>query len=188
MKHSIEPDEHELGKARRALENAVSKYEHSVEAGEIKFYLGWQDTKNSATVITETTDLVTVILNPGTEWEEELETEILRSLLEIEFIGKADYEMISFNWQDVTKWAYVITRMNRLLDEEAKEYESLDDNWTDLREELGDEITEQSEFFHINSVSLGEMLGEALLEDHDLDEFPGLKQSDIAEAGDRIFE
>ena len=186
MDYSISPEEHELRETRQKVENVIRSYEHALDVGSVEFNLGWQELEEDLTVLPGENNL-TVIKDPGSGFEG-LDKKLLRGLLEIEFFEKAGFDEALFNWQEVLKFAYVKNRVGELLDEERKIHGDLEEIWPELRKELGKRTDDFSEQFYMNVAILGESIGQKLLEEHSLEEIPGLKLSDMEEAGDQLFE
>lgn len=186
MDYSIKPEEHELREARSEVENVVNSYEYALDVESVEINLGWQELDRDISVMPEEENTLLVILDPEKEVED-LDKPVLRGLLELEFFEKASFEESMFNWQEVLKFAYVTNRVGELLGEERAVNQELEDNWPDLREELGKRTDDFSDEFYMKAASLGESIGQKLLENHDLEALPGLNRSDVMEAGDELF-
>lgn len=184
MDYSIKPEEHGYRSAKQSLENIVASYEYALDIGSVSFNLGWQKIDGARVVAGD--GEITVVLNPDEE-PEDLEKKVLRGLLELEFVEKAEYDEIMFNWQEVLKLAYVKHRTAEILDEERVVHERLGEMWPDLKDELGKRTGDFSQEFYMNAALLGESLGTILVPEKGLEELPYLNQSDVVEAGEELF-
>lgn len=186
MDYSIKPEEHEVREAREKVENVINSYDYALDIDSVKVNLGWQDQDRDISVIPGENNTITVILNPEKQ-AENLDKAVLRGLLELEFFEKARFDEAMFNWQEVLKFAYVKNRVGELLGEERTVNEDLEDKWGDLKQELGKRTDDFSEEFYMNAATLGESIGQKLMEKHSVDELPELNRSDVKKAGDELF-
>lgn len=187
MEYSVQPDRNELEESRRAVKNILESYSHTLDLENVEVTLGWQKMDRESSVMHDGEKNLIVTINPDRE-KEEVERNVLRGLLELEFLEKADYENYDFNWQEVLKLAYVTNRVDKLMDTDVEREAELEDKWPEFRQILSQETGEFDEEFYLNAVVLGEAIGQELLEKHDLEEFPKLKRSDVIEAGERLFD
>lgn len=186
MDYSIKPGEHELREARQEVENVLESYSFALDIENVEIELGWQRIERGSSLVSAGGSRITLVINPEKKLEE-LEKNVLRGLLEIEFLKKADYSRINYNWQEVAKFAYVKNRIKNLVDEQHQEDPELEENWESLRENLSREVTEFDEEFYMNAAQLGETIGRKLLEDHEVEDIPQLKKSNIVDTGDEFF-
>lgn len=188
MKYSINPSKHEVVKARQQVENAVQRWQHSVEVGNVNISLGWQYFERPVSFTTWSNNLH-LVLNLDDEFniEEELDNMVLRGLLEIEFIQSTEFEEIEFDWQELLKFAYVKMREKQLRGAEITENDEIRKRWNKIRDELVTDNEGFNEFFYNNAGVLGGMLGKKLAENYELSDIPKLKRSDLIEAGDELF-
>ena len=78
--------------------------------------------------------------------------------------------------------------MKELNDEELKISEDIVARWPSIQEQLGQKVDNYEEFFYMNTGLIGEILASNLEEDYETEEIPGLKKSDIMDAGEKFFE
>ena len=189
MEYSIKPEEHELKKSRNSIDRVLSSYGYSFDVENLEFYLNWQKLDKAATYTYDDKNAITLIIDPDKDWEEKLETSVLRGVSQAEFMHLSEIEEMRFNWQEVLRFAYTKMKMTEIAGEETSEKEELKEKWAELKEQLSKEISAQNfdEFFYMNAGVLGGMIGQKLLEDYELEEFPELKRSDVIEAGDELF-
>lgn len=186
MDYSIRPSKHELQEVRQKVEQTLDSFEYALDIDSVEINLGWQKIENDVSIIPGEGNSLVLIINPEREIET-LERNILRGVLEIEFLQKAEFEEITYNWQEVLKFAYVKNKVAKLLDEETGEQPSLEEKWPDLKENLSEKVEEFSEEFYLNAAPLGNQIGKKLLETHEMEEIPNLKRSDVTEAGEELF-
>lgn len=186
MDYSINPEEHELREARGKVENVINSYEYALDIDSVKINLGWQDLEREISVMRGKENTLTVILDPEKKIEN-VDKAVLRGLLEMEFFEKASFDESMFNWQEVLKFAYVKNRVGELLGEERGVNQDLEEKWEDLRKELGKRTDDFSDEFYMNAATLGESIGQKLLESSSIEELPSLNRSDVKKAGDELF-
>jgi len=128
----IWPSEAELREARRMVETSISSFETAVDTGDVKFYLGWQelDGKVSYTVGNGSVNL---FLNPEEEWQEEVQKNVLRALLGVEYLDKKDFETTEFIWQDIAMQAYTKSRESQIRDFEPTK-SALEIEWAEVKD------------------------------------------------------
>lgn len=186
MEYSINPEEHQLKKARVKIEEIIDSYSYSIDVENVELNLGWQQVEGTSSVIHEEGSRLTLIINPDADMEE-LEKNVLRGLLEIEFLRKAPFEEYNFNWQEILKLGYVTNKLEHLIQSDIQRDKELNEEWPEFKELLSKETGEFTGQFYMNASALGETIGKKLLENHEIEELPELKKSDVVEAGDSVF-
>lgn len=185
MDYSITPGKHQLREARQKVQNVLDSYSHTLELEDMEVLLGWQKINRDTNVMHDGDSELILVINPEEEMEN-LERNVLRGLLELEFMEKTDYRELSFKWQEVLKLSYVTARMKKLTDIDTDR--SFDpEKWSRFRQLLSEETEDFDEEFHLEAVSLAEKIGDKLLEDYEPEEFPELKMSDVVQAGEQLF-
>ena len=189
MNYSINPEEHELKKAREKIEEVLESYSYAFEVENIEIDLGWQRIERDVSLLSSIDNTVILVLRPGSKLEG-LEKNVLRGVFEIEYRQKAVYDSIEFDWQEIAKFAYVKNKIRKVLGnmEKGNRREELRQKWPELRQELEKEKEEFHEELYMNAAALGEIIGRELLEDKELDELPKLTKSDIIETGEKLFD
>lgn len=189
MDYSIEPETHELEKARDRISEALNSYSYAFSVESAEFYLNWQKLEGEKTSYICDDREIILVIDPDKDWKDEIQQSVLRGLSQIEFDELSDFEEIRFNWQEVLRFAYVKMKMSEMVGEEPVEKEELGDRWNELRENLSEEISDQrvEDFFYMNAGVLGGMIGQKLRESYELEKFPDLKRSDVIQAGDELF-
>lgn len=184
MEHSINPDKHELEAVKREIEEIIQKYSYSLEVNNIEFNLGWQKFEKDIDVVSENNRL-TVMINPKGE-REGLEKNILRGLLEIEFMEKTEYEEMRYHWQEIAQMSYVRARESNLRDEKIGEAE-LEGEWSQLKEKLDNESENFNEELYLNAGIIAAGIGKYYREKKQVKELPKARKSDIIKSGDNLF-
>ena len=184
MEYTIKPDKHELEAVKGEIEEIIQKYRYSLETDNIEFNLGWQRFEKDSNVISEDKTL-TIIINSNKD-SENLEKNVLRGLLEIEFMEKAEYEKLRYHWQEIARMAYVRAREADLRDKKIEESE-LENKWPDLKEKLDNESEEFNEDLYMNAGIVAEGIGRIYCEDNRIDKLPETRKSDIIKTGDKVF-
>jgi len=186
MDYSVRPSRSELERVKGLIDDCVNRYNYTLEIEDVEFFLSWQRHEGDLSVLEVSDTEIMIAVNPEAE---EYSTEgVLKALLELEFIQKASYPEISFKWQEVTKFAYTALRMKELNDEELKISEDIVARWPSIQEQLGQKVDNYEEFFYMNTGLIGEILASNLEEDYETEEIPGLKKSDVMDAGEKFFE
>ena len=184
MEYTIKPDKHELEAVKGEIKEIIQKYSYSLKVENMELNLGWRRFEKDSNVISEDKTL-TIIINPNKD-RENLEKKVLRGLLEIEFMGKAEYEELRYNWQEIARMAYVRAREANLRDKEIEKSE-LENKWSDLKQELDNESEEFDENLYMNAGIIAESIGRVYREDNRIDKLPETRKSDIIKTGDKVF-
>lgn len=186
MEYSVRPSRSELERVKGLIKDCINSYDYTLEIDNVEFFLSWQRHEQGFSIIEASDKEVMIAVNPDVD---EYSTEgVLRALLELEYIEKADYPEISFKWQEAAKFAYVAMRMMEIQDEDLKVSEDIVARWPSVQEQLGDRVSEYEEFFYMNTGLIGEALASQLREEYDAVEVPNLKKSEIMDAGEKFFE
>ncbi|PSG98774.1 MAG: hypothetical protein BRC29_01440 [Nanohaloarchaea archaeon SW_7_43_1] len=184
MNYSINPDKHELEAVKGEIEEIIQKYSYSLEVENVELSLGWQRFEKDSNVVSRDNNL-TVIINPERE-RENLEKNVLRGFLEIEFMEKAEYEELRYNWQEIARMAYVRARETNLRDEEIEEPE-LENKWGQLKQKLDNKSEEFDEDLYVSAGIIAESIGSIYSEKNQVEELTKARKSDIIETGDEAF-
>jgi hypothetical protein len=184
MEYSINPDKHELEAVKREIEEIVQKHSYSLEIENIEFNLGWQKFEKDSNVISGENTL-TVIINPEME-RENLEKNILRGLLEIEFMEKTGYEELRYHWQEIARMSYVKARETNLTEKEIEKTD-LKVEWSELKKKLDNESEEFDEELYLNAGIIAGEIGRYFRDKNKVEELPEARKSDIIKTGDNLF-
>jgi len=184
MEYSVRPTRSELEKVKSIIDNAVNSYSYGLEVDEVEFFLSWRRIEEDFSVLEVQNQEIIIAVNPGAEDFEEVEKKVVEALLEAEFMDKSDFDEVIFKWQEVLKFAYVALRNRELTGTELEVDEHLEDRWPYIRDQLGEKTSEYDQFFYMNTLRIGEAIAEKL--SLDPDELPGLKKSDIEDAGAKL--
>lgn len=186
MDYSVRPSSQELEKVRNKIEECVNTYSYALELEDMEFFLSWQRHENDFSVLEVKEREMMIAVNPDTE-DYDMEG-LLRALFEAEFVQKIDYDEIAFKWQEVAKFAYSAMRMEEVKDENIKLDEDIVARWPSIQEQLDQKVENYEEFFYMNTGLIGEALATKLKEENTTEEVPGLKKSEVMDAGEKFFE
>ncbi|MFT4868303.1 MAG: hypothetical protein ACI9LV_000930 [Candidatus Nanohaloarchaea archaeon] len=186
MDYSINPEKHELEAVRRLIEGVVEKYSYSLEVEKIEFDLGWERFEKDCNVIASSNKVLNITVNPEKDLEN-LEKRLLRGILELEFMEKAEYNDIRYHWQEIAKMAYVKIRSSNLRDIDLAVEDELEARWAELKPKLENESEEFNEELYLNAGLLAESIGKVYQEQDRLDDLPEAKRDDIIKTGDNLF-
>lgn len=184
MEYSINPNKHELEEVKREIEETIQKYSYSLEVENIEFNLGWQRFEKDVDVIAEDKTLTVMIDAEGGRTG--FEKNILRGILEIEFMKKTEYEDMRYHWQEIAKMSYVRARESNLKDEKIEKVK-LEGNWTDLKEKLDNESESFDEELYLNAGIIAAAIAKYYLGKNQIEEIPKTRKSDIIKSGDNLF-
>jgi hypothetical protein len=186
MDYSVRPSRQELEKVRNKIEECVNTYEYALEVEEVEFFLSWQRHEGDLSVLEAKEDEIMIAVNPGSD---NYGTEsLLRALFEAEFLSKTEYPEIEFKWQEAAKFAYSAMKAEEVIGEDIKLDEDLVARWPSIQEQLDQKVDNYEEFFYMNTGLIGEALATKIKEEHTPDEVPGLKKSEVMDAGEKFFE
>lgn len=187
MKNNIIPDGEQLEQIRKRIEQSLDRFQYNVDVDDVDFILSWQKFEGQVSVISANKKSVQLAFSPELDELERIDEAVLLGLLECEFLQKADYKEINFRWQEVMKFAYVNLKANQILDREPVD-EDLKEEWPEIKEHISEDLGSERSFVEANTGVIGEILGKKLVEDYELNELPELKQSDLIEAGEELYE
>lgn len=192
MKYSIKPEDYELSKARKIVEEALPTCKAFMEKEKsFRVSLGWlENSETGANGGAEAPDSVFVNFNTSTEnWEEEVKTATAYGYARSLFLEKVEWEYPEFYWQEVLMEGFSLMFLEKVFPEESGnelpeiKREVLADEWKDWKKDLSTDIR-PDEYF---PWEYGYLIGQELAKEYAMKEIPGLKRSDVIDAGDRIF-
>ncbi len=186
MDYSVRPSRSELERVRSKIDDCINSYEYSLGLEDMEFFLSWQRHERDFSVLEVKENEMMIAVNPDSE-KYEMEG-LLRALFEAEFVEKVEYSEIRFKWQEVLKFAYAAMKAEEVIGEEIKLDEDLVARWPSIQEQLDQKVDNYEEFFYMNTGLIGEALATKLKEEYNLEEVPGLKKSDVMDAGEKFFE
>lgn len=186
MSYSIRPEEHELRKARHIVEGALETCKTAEEKQEdFEVCLGAKSKDNyperGAFGEAWNQNLIRIYFNTfhGDNWEQDLKTIVCAAYAESLFMERSE---INFAWQSLIKKAFSLKFIERAgIEEPEKDTEAAGKAWNELKDKLDTEEKLSIDW------SLASIIGDKLLEQYGLEDFPELKRSDIIEAGDKLF-
>lgn len=208
MDYAVKPSEQELRKARELVQGALEASKTVGEKEEeLDVELGWtgeeyvKEKMDGVAGFTHSDGRTEINFNTGPErWKEMLKSAVAHEFAHSWFFEKRPREELSFNWQDIIFEAHSQHFAEKVFPgietPWRKRYsrEEVEDYWPDLKQELNREIDRQrtlffgsEEFPEWIGYSLAYLVGGKLLEEHGLEDLPGLKRSDVIEAGDELF-
>ncbi len=204
----IRPEEHELRKARRTVEGSLEACKAVREKENLTVALGWTEegfVKEEMWGVhgyTTSKDRMEIQFNSEVErWKEALEATVAHEFAHTIFFETVPYEETTFNWQYILFEAHSQNFAEKIFPDietpwrEYIEAEELETFWPEVKEIISDEIEQDSELMYGGEnfpqwlgYSLAYRIGQELLKDHELEELPELKRSDVVEAGDELFD
>lgn len=186
MSYEIRPETHELEKARRAVEKAFESCKYVLQKNKVlSVNLGSSSQENhGAHGLAASPTEAQLYFNPDvSDWDEDLKKTAVSIYGEAWYREKVDE--VAFVWQEFLASASGLLLLEEVGEGREPEREGLDEEWTEKKDSLGDEVAFQEERF---SWSLKLVLGRKLLEDRGLEYLSDLSRSDVLEAGEEAFE
>ncbi|MFB6242366.1 MAG: hypothetical protein ABEJ36_06225 [Candidatus Nanosalina sp.] len=190
MSYSIRPEENELRTAREKVEGVLESAKYSLEKDEmLEVSLGASPSQApgefGASGVAINSEAAQIYFDPNKEsWKDDIQTVTRKIYAKAWFYEKT--EPAGFLWQEVLAEALGHIFLEETGEErEIEDKESFEDEWKGVKDNLGEELS--VELRENLSWQLKKLIGEKLLEEHELDDFPKLTRSDVEEAGDEIF-
>ncbi|WEL19586.1 DUF2268 domain-containing putative Zn-dependent protease [Candidatus Nanohalococcus occultus] len=211
MSHQIKPSTEELEEAKEIVDVALSEAEEKLPMEqEVIVELGWTESDftieemDGSSGFAKYPNVIDLSFNNSADkWKESLRAQAFH-----EYAHTWDYEKRGQQWD--TRWEYILGEaLTQHFAEQNAEYESpwrtkigredIAEHWSKIRdEELDQEFsTDQYDPIFINKgdgeypnwlgYTLSYQIGEQLLQDHSLEDFPELEKEDVVEAGNEIY-
>lgn len=187
MKTNIIPKGEQVEQIRARIEQSLERFQYNVEVDDIDFILSWQRFEGDVTVTSADEKSVQLAFSPQLDRLERIDEAVLLGLLESEFLQKAEYNEINFRWQEVMKFAYVNLKANQILEREPVD-EDIEEEWSEIKDHISEDLGLERSFIEANTGVIGEILGKKLVEQYELNTLPELKQTDLIEAGEELYE
>lgn len=189
MNYSIKPEEHELREARQVIETAIETCRHTLEKEEsLHIHLGHaeKDEVGEFGVFGEASNSENgrIYFNTSAEnWKQNLNDLTLDIYGQTWFYEKNDNH--EFVWQQLLADITGLLLIEQVSEGREPDYNGLEEEWKQKKENLSEQLSTGSrENF---SWQLKLILGRKLLDNHELEDLPDLKRSDVIEAGDEAF-
>lgn len=211
MSHKIKPSTEELEEAEEIVDTALTEAEEQLlMEQEVIVELGWTESDftieemDGASGVAKYPNIVSLDFNTSAEnWSESL-----RATAFHEYAHTWDYEQRGQLWDK--RWQYILGEaLTQHLANQNTEYgspwrtkhsrDAITEYWTEIRDEELDQEYSQSQYdpMFINrgegeypnwlGYSLAWQIGERLLQQYSLEEFPELEKEDVVEAGNEIY-
>lgn len=192
MSYTIRPETHELREARKTAEKVLEACKYILEKDEmIEVSLGVAPSNNEidfgASGYTVNSEQVQIFIRPEKDdWKDDLEKLAYQLYGETWYYEKKDSSGLL--WTNILAESLGLMFLGTNTDgkspeEPKKEFKS---EWDDLKASLGEMI--QNIDPEQVSWQIKWYLGNELMEEKDMGEFPKLKKSDVEKAGENIFE
>lgn len=208
MSYVIQPEEHELREARSIITGAIeAARNHQRLESDFRVMLGWTEDEfvkehmMGVIGMTWSGELVKFDFNSTvSDWKRSLRVQAAHEYGHLYFYQSLDEEP-RFNWQDVLIEAHGQMFARKVFPDEPApwrdrvEEEAVAEHWPVVKEELSDEVDWDArpifygseEYPNWMGYSLACLIGDRLMDDHLLEDFPDLKKSDVIDAGDELF-
>lgn len=192
MSYRIRPEEHELRKARDTVERILEACKYSLEKNKVlEANLGAAPSgsaeEHGAHGLAINDEAAQFYFNPEIDsWPEDLEKVVMKEYGKSWFYEKT--EASGLIWRELLADSLGLMFLKQNSDEsrEVEDPAEFSDEWLEKKDSLGEQVSlETQEDF---SWRLKWLIGQKLVEEHGLKDFPGLKKSDVEEAGAEVFE
>lgn len=211
MDYTVKPEGHELREADNIVEGALEACKAVVDKDEsVRVSLGWtedsfvKENMGGTTGETLSSRKMNVRFNSTVSgWKKNLEATVAHEFAHTWFYEQSDtsWEDLHFNWQQVLMDAHAQHFAEKVVHNysepmsDAVNIEEIREKWGRIRELCNKELQEGRQLFFggdgfetWTGYTVAYLIGEKLLENYELEEFPELKRSDVLEAGDAVFE
>lgn len=185
MSYSIQPSKQVIEKARTKVDTVLQTCEAVLPKDEdYEILLGSDDIFQSQAL--DETAIAVRFNSSEDDWQEKLGAVTARGYAES---WMEEYKDPVFHWEQLLVLGQALNFAENItgLEPELDDIETLKDNWLDMREELGEHKTVESEILNAYGFSLAYVLADELLENHGYTEFPEFTKSDLVDAGDKLF-
>lgn len=187
MSYRVRPEEHELREARETVEGILESCKYSLEKNKLlEVNLGVAPSgstgEHGARGVAVNSEAAQIYFDPQVDgWEEDLEKVIRKEYGKSWFYE--EMEMSGLVWQELLADIFGLMFLGKI---EERDVESFpEEEWSDKKDKMKKHISpEIQEDF---SWQLKWLLGEKLLEKYELEELPGLKRSEVEEAGEELL-
>lgn len=210
MEYSIKPEEKDVREARRVIEGTIPAVKSRLDKEEdIRIELGWTEEEfvknnmNGVSGYTPSSNRIEIEFNSSIEgWKKYLKSLTAHEFAHTVFFESLPHNELIFNWQYVIFEAHSQNFADRAFPDIEQPWRNhIDENrlkelWPNFKDILSTEMEETGDFMHGMGkgdwpqwfgYSLSYKIGEKLLEDHELEDFPGLKRQNVLEAGEELF-
>lgn len=189
MSYSIKPEDHELSQARQVVENTIDSVKYTLEKEKaLSLHLGHASKAETgefgAFGHAENSENARLMFNTSSDnWKESLKE------LTVDVYGQAWFyeneDNHEFVWQQLLASITGLLLIEKVSNGREPDYNGLQEEWSEKKENLSEQLVKSPENF---SWQLKLILGRKLLEEHELEDFPDLKRSNVIEAGDEAFQ
>lgn len=187
MSYRVRPEEHEVRKARETVEKILEGCKHELTKNKVlEVNLGVAPSGSTGEYGAQGTavnsETAQIYFDPDKDnWSEDLEKVVRKEFGKSWFYE--NMEMSGLLWQELLADVFGLMFLAQVEDREPEE--DVEQEWRDRREKLKKHVSQEPDNF---SWQLKWRIGKELLEEHELEEFPGLKRSDVRQAGDILIE
>lgn len=186
MSYSLRPEPHELREARNTVEGALESCKYRLEKeGGLRVNLGASsDEHYGAHGLATDSNTAQIYFNPDKEdWKEELRKTAMNAYGTAWFYENIDD--IYFIWEEFLASTLGLVFLEELGEGRKLEEAGLEKEWREKESKLESQLSvEVQEDF---SWQLKLAVGQKLLEENELEDFPDLKLSDVRKAGEEVF-
>lgn len=183
MKHTVKPEKHQLQKARTATETALKTSKTVLQKQKsLKIELGYNSSlQHGAATAYADAKIARIEFNPEKDsWTEDLQKTV------VDAYGRAYYAEnteLNFKWQQLLSSTTGLL-LNEQLGEQKHVEKNLKQEWRQKKDSLDKKIQRSDQRY---SWQLKLKLGRKLIEEHDLENLPELKRSQLLNAAEQLL-
>ncbi len=186
MNYTVKPEEHELREARDIVTGVIESCKVIQEKEDsFETQIGWDTIIQGGSSSSEE---VYVYFNTDEDWNDRLKTATAYGYAQSLFWELFASEEMTYVWQETLLDAFSLHFVEQVLPDLAEEdVEEADADEVNTWEQIKEDFSEEIQFGPEVSWEINYLIGQKLLENHELEELPELTRSDVVDAGDEIF-
>jgi len=185
MRYSIQPSQQDLRSVEPIIETTLETCKSFlVKEDNLRIYLSWNDDFSPETLDSE--KLILHLNTSDKNWEEALSSCVAQGYAQSWFL---EYKDISFHWENILQLGHSLVFAEQVAGTQFQldNIEIIEEEWPLIREQLGENTSQNSEELNRLGFSLSYYIAKELSENHELEDFTELKLPSILEVGDMIF-
>lgn len=185
MTYTLKPEEHELREARQVVEGIITSAETILEK-EADFEVGLSWNSRFEPAVRHPEEMNLHFNTQVDDWKDRLKQITAQAYAKSWFLENVEPEL---HWQEMLMLGHSLGFAEKVTGEKPhlNDRSEVDEAWPELKEELSRPAEEMDPDMMRYGFSTAYFLAQELMKQHDLEEFPGLKRSDVINAGDKIF-
>jgi len=185
MTYSLKPEKHEIREARQIVEGTLTTAETMLEKeADFEIGLSWSSRFEPAVLNPEKVSLR--FNTQDDNWKDRLKQITAQGYAHSWFLENIEPEL---HWQEVLMLGHSLNFAEQATGQKPSlnDRSEVSQRWSNLKQELSRPAEEMEPEMMRYGFSAAYYIAEQLQKNHDLEEFPDLKRSDVIVAGDEAF-